>query len=76
MEHKVIIDFVCKESGVYYTFGSFFVSDNFKRVKELEKLGFIKANENVSSLEVKEKEVKKAPAKSKKASGANVTSKG
>ena len=76
MEHKVINDFVCKESNVHYTFGSFFVSDNFKRVKELEEKGFIEANENVSSLEVKEKEVKKAPAKSKKAVGANATNKG
>ena len=73
MEHKVINDFVCKESGVHYTFGSFFVSDNFKRVKELDEKGFIKANEKVSTLEVKEK---KAPGKSKKASGANANSKG
>ena len=72
MKHKVINDFVCKESSVHYTFGSFFVSDNFQRVKELEEKGFIKANEKVSTLEVKEK---KAPAKSKKAVGANATRK-
>ena len=75
MEHKVINDFVCKESGVHYTFGSFFVSDNFQRVKELEEKGFIEANANVSSLEVKEVKEKKSPAKNKKVN-TNATSKG
>ena len=50
MKHLVLIDFVCKESAVYYTAGSFFESDNADRVKELDKIGFIKAE----ALEAKE----------------------
>ena len=58
MKHLVLIDFVCKESDVYYASGSFFESDNVDRVKELDKIGFIKAE----ALEAKEekKTVKRA----------------
>ena len=52
MKHLVLIDFVCKESAVYYAAGSFYESDNADRVKELDKIGFLKANEE--ALEVKE----------------------
>ena len=67
MNHLVLIDFVCKESAVYFAAGSFYESDNFDRVKELEKQGFIKANEKVSSLE-KTEEKKTVKRTRKKAS--------
>jgi len=50
LKHLVLIDFVCKESAVYYAAGSFYESDNADRVKELDKIGFIKAE----ALEAKE----------------------
>ena len=70
MNHLVLIDFVDKESGVYNASGSFYTSTNFERVIELEKLGFIKANEEASSLKTTEK---KQPVKRtrKKASDAD-----
>lgn len=69
MNHLVLIDFVDKESGVYFASGSFYESNNSDRVKELEKYGFIKANEESSSLEeVKEEEKPKAKRTRKKAS--------
>ena len=62
MNHLVLIDFVCKESDVYFASGSFFNSNNLDRVKELEKQGFIKANEKSTTLEKQEekKTVKRA----------------
>ncbi|WP_019243650.1 MULTISPECIES: hypothetical protein [Bacillus] len=71
MKHIVLIDFVDKESEVYLASGSFFESINVDRVKELEKMGFIKANEELSTLEVKE-EKKTVKRTRKKASEANV----
>lgn len=69
MNHLVLIDFVDKESDVYFASGSFYACDDAKRVKELEKLGFIKANEESSSLEeVKEEEKPKVKRTRKKAS--------
>lgn len=53
MEHIILKPFVDKESGVYFTPGSFYICDNFEKVQELEKMGFIKANEMTSSLEKK-----------------------
>lgn len=53
MEHIVLNPFVDKESGVYFATGSFYVCDKFGRVQELDKMGFIKANEKTSSLEKK-----------------------
>lgn len=53
MKHIVLKPFVDKESGVYFTPGSFYVCDKLGRVHELDKMGFIKANENTSSLEKK-----------------------
>ena len=67
MNHLVLIDFVCKESDVYFASGSFYESDNFDRVKELEKQGFIKANEKLSALE-KQEEKKTVKRTRKKAS--------
>ena len=58
MKHLVITDFICKESDVYFASGSFFESNNFDRVKALEKQGFIIANEKVATLEVKETKTK------------------
>ena len=65
MKHLVITDFICKESDVYFSSGSFFESNNFDRVKALEKQGFIIANEKTSTLEVKETKqpIEKAGAK-------------
>ena len=67
MNHLVLIDFVCKESAVYFAAGSFFNSNNLDRVKELEKLGFIKANEKSATLE-KQEEKKTVKRTRKKAS--------
>ena len=67
MNHLVLIDFVCKESDVYFASGSFYESDKFDRVKELEKQGFIKANEKLSTLE-KQEEKKTVKRTRKKAS--------
>ena len=67
MNHLVLIDFVCKESDVYFASGSFFNSNNLDRVKELEKLGFIKANEKSATLE-KQEEKKTVKRTRKKAS--------
>ena len=67
MNHLVLIDFVCKESDVYFASGSFYESDKFDRVKELEKQGFIKANEKLSALE-KQEEKKTVKRTRKKAS--------
>ena len=67
MNHLVLIDFVCKESDVYFASGSFYESDNFDRVKELEKQGFVKADEKLSSLE-KTEEKKTVKRTRKKAS--------
>ena len=67
MNHLVLIDFVCKESDVYFASGSFYKSDDFDRVKELEKQGFIKANEKSSTLE-KQEEKKTVKRTRKKAS--------
>lgn len=47
MKHTILKGFVCKESGIYFAPGSFYMSDDFNRVKELEKLGFVKANEGL-----------------------------
>ena len=58
MKHLVITDFICKESDVYFSSGSFFESNNFDRVKALEKQGFIIANEKTATLEVKETKTK------------------
>lgn len=55
MKHLVLIDFVDKESEVYLASGSFFESINEDRVNDLEKMGFIKANKELYTLEVKEK---------------------
>ena len=65
MKHLVITDFICKESDEYFSSGSFFESNNFDRVKALEKQGFIIANEKPSTLEVKETKqpIEKAGAK-------------
>jgi len=54
MNHLVLIDFVCKESDVYYSSGSFFSSIKIDRVRELEEKGFIKANEELNTLEKQE----------------------
>ena len=62
MKHKVNKVFTDKESGELFLLGSPYVSDNYERVKELEKLGFIKANEDVESLKVV---VEKQPTKKK-----------
>lgn len=67
MNHLVLIDFVCKESGAYYVSGSFYNSMNLERVKELEKQGFIKADEKSSTLE-KQEEKKTVKRTRKKAS--------
>ena len=56
MNHLVLVDFVCKESDVYFASGSFYESKDLERVKELEEKGFIKANKEVSSLEEKKEE--------------------
>ena len=67
MNHLVLVDFVCKESDVYFASGSFYNSMKLDRVKELENLGFIKANEELSTLE-KEEEKKTVKRTRKKAS--------
>lgn len=66
MNHEVIKEFVDKELGVFYTPGSFYISDNYERVTELEKMGFVKANQEVSTLKKSEKKTTR-----KKASGVN-----
>lgn len=66
--------FTDKESGVLYMLDSPFVSNDYKRVKELEKLGYIIANEDVESLKVAEKQPtpnKKKATTRKKASDSN-----
>lgn len=42
MKHTVLMAFVEKESGSYYMPGSFFISDNEQRIKELAELHVIK----------------------------------
>ncbi len=59
MKHLVLIDFVCKESDVYYASGSFYESDNADRVKELDKIGFLKANEEALEAKEEKKTVKR-----------------
>ena len=54
MNHLVLIDFVCKESDVYYASGSFFSSTKIDRVRELEEKGFIKTYEELNTLEKQE----------------------
>ena len=66
MKHLVLIDFVCKESDVYFASGSFYESDNVDRVKELDKQGFIKANEKLSTLEKVKTEEKKPVKRTRK----------
>lgn len=63
MEHLVLVDFVDKESGVYIASGSCFESNDYERVMGIEKMGFIKAHQDVSTLkkvEEKKKTRKKA----------------
>lgn len=50
MKHEVLTEFIDKESGDYFAPGSFYTSEEFERVKELEEKGYIKANDSVSSL--------------------------
>ena len=72
MKHIVNKIFTDKESSVIHMLDSFYVSNDYKRVKELEKQGFIKANEDVESLKVVKKQVAKKPTTRKKASEVNV----
>ena len=72
MKHKVNKVFTDKESGILFMLGSLYVSNNYERVKELEKQGFIKANEDVESLKIVEKQpTKKKTTTRKKASDGN-----
>lgn len=66
MKHKVNRIFTDKESSVLHMLDSFYVSNDYERIKELEKQGFIKANEDVESLKVIEKQVAKKPKPRKK----------
>lgn len=71
MKHLVLIGFIDKESGAYLASGSFYESNNFERVMKIERLGFIKANQNVLTLEVRE-EKKTVKRTRKKASDVDV----
>lgn len=56
MNHLVLKKFIDKESGDYFETGSFYISENIERVKELEEKGLIKANENISTLALQSSE--------------------
>jgi len=58
MKHQVVKVFTDKESGMFYMLGSFYISENYERVNELGKLGFIIPNEQVESLKKVEVEGK------------------
>ncbi len=58
MKHRVIKVFTDKESGMFYMLDSFYISDNYERVTELGKLGFIIPNGQVETLKKEAVEVK------------------
>lgn len=69
MKHRVIKVFTDKESGMFYMLGSFYICDNYERVKELGELGFIIPNEQIESLKtefVKETQPTKRNTRNKK----------
>lgn len=71
MKHRVIKVFTDKESGMFYMLDSFYISDNYERVKELGQLGFIIPNEQVESLKkevAEEKQTTKRNTRKKKVS--------
>jgi len=71
LKHKVNKAFTDKESGILFVPDSFYVSNNYERVKYLEKQGYITANEDVDSLKIVEKSVVKKAKTRKKASDGN-----
>lgn len=56
MKHKVIKNFKCKESGEYFSSGSFYVSTDYNRVQLLKKLEFIIPDAEVESLKIEKKQ--------------------
>lgn len=68
MKHKVITNFKCKESGEYYSSGSFYVSSDYERIQLLEKLGFLIPNDNSESLKIEKKQTSTKRNTRKKAS--------
>lgn len=63
MQHKVLNTFHDRESGVLFTPGSFFESENYERVTDLNKQGFIIANQKSFTLKVEKSEEDKSKVK-------------
>lgn len=70
MKHKVLKSFIDKESGELFTLGSFYISDDFNRVVELENLGFVQRNEELQP--PKQEKPKKKTSSRKKAADEHV----
>lgn len=50
MKHTVLVPLIIEESGEYKLPGSFYVSDDYKRVNELHELGLIRKHKDTESL--------------------------
>lgn len=69
MKHLVLLPFISKELGVLLMPNSYFDCADYKKVKELEKLGLIKANEEVASLNVQKKQTSTKSTRKKASDG-------
>ncbi|MGA4519599.1 hypothetical protein ACPA0F_20285 [Solibacillus silvestris] len=50
MRHSVLVPFIIKESGEYKLPGSFYTSEDYKRVNELHDMGFIRKHKDTETL--------------------------